>query len=246
MKVGTPQTLWVLAASWCSTRTLSSAAPDSISLNTASASTPLASSTSRMLASSSWPCPGRGGGRTGRACTARNCSGNLSRTTVPARRARSPLSSCRVDPRCRARPRHVHLSEGERHEPDVPVGTALQAGDHVLVDVAGEGAAIVPGHGEVSHRAWPTGLAPEVPFPGRIVVMPPIAGAMAGWSAAIRDGPDPSGRRRRRPQPSAGADHHVGGVVHPGVDAAGGDDGRRDQVQRGQRVVARRRAGRRR
>ena len=40
------------------------------------------------------------------------------------------------------------LLEGEGEEPDVPVGTPTQSGHEVLVGVAGERAAVVPGDGE--------------------------------------------------------------------------------------------------
>ena len=43
---------------------------------------------------------------------------------------------------------HVHLAERERHEGHVPRGSGPEPDEHVLVGVAGEGAAVVPGHGE--------------------------------------------------------------------------------------------------
>ncbi len=43
---------------------------------------------------------------------------------------------------------HVHLTEGEGDERDVPGCPGPEALHHVLVGVAGEGAAIVPGDGE--------------------------------------------------------------------------------------------------
>src|SRR5690606_19230741 len=52
----------------------------------------------------------------------------------------------------------VDLAEREGHEGDVPGGAGAQAGDHVLVGVAGEGAAVVPGDGEGAgggaHTLW--------------------------------------------------------------------------------------------
>ena len=43
---------------------------------------------------------------------------------------------------------HVDLVEEERDEGHLPVGPGIQAGEHVFVAVAGEGAAVVPGDGK--------------------------------------------------------------------------------------------------
>ena len=43
---------------------------------------------------------------------------------------------------------HVDLAERERHEGHVPRGSGPQPREHVLMGVAGERAAVVPGHGE--------------------------------------------------------------------------------------------------
>ena len=43
----------------------------------------------------------------------------------------------------------VHLVERERQEADVPVASGAQSGDHRLVAVAGEGAAVIEAHGEL-------------------------------------------------------------------------------------------------
>ncbi len=89
---------------------------------------------------------GRGGRRTGRGCTAGNCSGMRSRATTPAARAtRSGWAA------------------GSSHAGVPPSGTwawlrkkgtkvtsqgspGVEAGEHVLVAVSGEGTAVVPGN----------------------------------------------------------------------------------------------------
>src|SRR6516164_11017903 len=46
--------------------------------------------------------------------------------------------------------RDVDLVEGEAHEPDVPVGSALESGHDLFVGYPGERAAIIPVDGERS------------------------------------------------------------------------------------------------
>ena len=49
----------------------------------------------------------------------------------------------------------VDLAERERREPHVPVGATGEAGEQVLVRVAGEGTAVVPRDGEAEgHTGW--------------------------------------------------------------------------------------------
>ena len=42
----------------------------------------------------------------------------------------------------------VHLTEREGHEVHVPIGAGLQRGQKVFMGIAGEGTAVIPGHGE--------------------------------------------------------------------------------------------------
>ena len=59
----------------------------------------------------------------------------------------------------------MHLPEGEGDEGDVPIGAVEKPFDHVVVQVAGEGTAIVPGDGEAQGHVGcnPTGLL-EIPL----------------------------------------------------------------------------------
>ena len=123
------------------------AAPVAISANTASASTPRRRGRSRTtvvvaeLGPSSWRAVNRA------RCTARNRSGKWSRTTTPACRARRPVSS-RVSQMSGSPsstwtwPREKGTKVTSQSAPPAePV-------EDVLVGVAGERAAVVPGDGE--------------------------------------------------------------------------------------------------
>src|SRR6478735_1107713 len=48
---------------------------------------------------------------------------------------------------------NVALAERVRQEPNVPVGTGAEAGHHMVVDDAGEGAAVIPGESERASHA---------------------------------------------------------------------------------------------
>ena len=96
---------------------------------------------------------------------------------------------------------HVDLAEGERHEGDVPVGTGAEAGDHVLMGVAGERAAVVPGHGEggagvCGHATGPTAGAAGAFRAGAAQAW----GARPGWPRGRARRP----RARRRPRRTRG------------------------------------------
>ena len=71
----------------------------------------------------------------------------------------------------------VDLAERERHERDVPVGAGPRGREHVLVRVAGEGAAVVAGDGE-----GPGGHVSDVtsgsnPSPGNTMQAPCVTAA---------------------------------------------------------------------
>ena len=61
----------------------------------------------------------------------------------------------------------MDLAEREGHEPHVPVGAVGQAGEDVLVGVAGERAAVVPGDGEWLHDADNARRGAEIPVDHR-------------------------------------------------------------------------------
>ena len=74
--------------------------------------------------------------------------------TTPAWRASRPESSCGRS-QMSVSPSATWTWPSENgHEGDVPVGAGLEAGDHVLVGDAGEGAAVVPGDGEGEGHGW--------------------------------------------------------------------------------------------
>src|SRR5690606_29400449 len=75
---------------------------------------------------------------------------------------------------------------GERHEAHVPVGAVAERGDHVLVGVAGERAAVVPGDREGSHRRCERSRRAPHSRRGRVITRR-------------------SGRHRQRARPASGS-----------------------------------------
>ena len=201
------------------------------SANTASASTPCSrrisrsTCSSRMSRLSSWRAA-----KSAR-CTRRKASGQRSRTAMPTCMASSD-DAFSGSSHTSGSPSSTWTWFSENgHEGDVPVGARLEAGDHVLVGVAGEGAAVVPGDGELDRLM--TALQP----------LPAVQDSGAASDV---------GRRRQGHELTADAtegdadgraDDDVGRVVDLHVDAAGGHDDRDRVVQRPERVVLGEQAG---
>ena len=127
----------------------------------------------------------------------------------------------RPTPACRPRARGPGSGEGqERH---VPVGSVLQCDHQVLVGVAGEGAAVVPGDGELASQFFNTtsvpGHSPAAPTPA------PAAASLRPGRDEVDEGPEPQPEHRADHGPA----HHVGRVMGAQVDPAGGHGGRRSR-----------------
>ena len=118
---------------------------------------------------------------------------------------------------------HVDLAERERHEGHVPRRAGSQAGDDVLVGVAGERAAVVPGDGEGA-----AGRSCPVQRPGSRAGIPRRLATACGQTRRAS---------RPRPTPSAAPTSDVGRVVDLHVDPARGHDGGERVVERPERVA---------
>ena len=152
--------------------------------------------------------------------TAGNRSGNQSRTSAPDLEGEQPAVALGLVPDVGLAVLDVDLAEGEGDEAHVPVGSVGQAGEHVLVGVAGERAAVVPGDGEAQHGPYNPATTPAIPASRHLTVSRqgrPGSEAISPMAAA-------DGR----------ADDDVRGVVHPHVAPA----------QAARRRPARARAGR--
>ena len=66
---------------------------------------------------------------------------------------------------------HVALAEGEGHERDVPIGPVGQPGEQVLVDITGERASVVEGHGEWLHNFFNREPPGPIPLAVRSAVL---------------------------------------------------------------------------
>ena len=203
--MGTPHTWWSLAAASCSACTVAigRAAVDlgehGVGVDAVLVEHPRA------------PRPRRGGGRRGRGAARTAPRGRRgtgrgtcrARPRPPAGRA-GPESSCQRPQMSGSPSADVHLAERERHEGHVPRGSGAEPDEHVLVGVAGEGAAVVPGDGEgaavVVTLASTTASAPGIPSPSGL-------------------GPHPA-RDGGQADADGGAGDDVGRVVHLHVDAA--------------------------
>ena len=149
MNVGTPHTSWLGDVPVCSPATVSSGRPVAISANTASASTPCRPRARRAA-------PARPAGARPSSWRSANRARWTARKRVGRRVAHDDADLqgeqagvvVRVVPDVGLALLDVDLAEREGHERDVPVGAGGQAVEHVLVGVAGEGAAVVPGDGE--------------------------------------------------------------------------------------------------
>ena len=153
MKVGTPQTLWsrgrglVLLADDLERAAVVDRGEHGVGVDAVAGRGPRATtSRSRRSRPWSWRAAKRARCTSGRPrgrCRARRCrpGGRAARCRSSGRSQMSGSpSSTWTWPRENGTKRHV------------PVGAAGQAGEHVLVGVAGEGAAVVPGDGE--GRSW--------------------------------------------------------------------------------------------
>ena len=211
-KVGTPHTSWSVAAHSCSARTVASSDPSSTPAKTSVGSRPWSTRTSEDVGVAEVR-PWCGGRRTGRGGAARKTSGAVvPHVDAHLQRGQAAVVAGTVPDRGLALV-HVDLTQREGHEGHVPRGAVGQAVQHVRVDVAGEGTAVVPGHGE-------GGSCPPQPDPA--------PGIPPGWSRrgvrghtrrATRPTPCPPRPRRRRRR-RGGCD----------VDPAGGDDGGQPEV----------------
>ena len=173
-------------------------------------------------------------------CQSRKWSGNESRTAMPQHSASTPVP---------------HTSGSRSHTGGSPSSTctwssengrkrtsqsrpARRPGDHRLVAVAGEGAAVVEAHGElVGHgTSKRCGLAANR---GSVDIIPCIG-------AGLRDAALSHESAERAPEHEAerGAGGDVGGVVQAHVDAGRRDCGR-ERVPTGPAAEQRRRAERR-
>ena len=149
MKVGTPHTWWPLAAASWAACTARDRARRWRSRRTRRRRRRPAPPGPRAPASSSrsWP-PWSWRSAKRASWTSRNRSGNLSRTTTPAWRASRPESSCQW-PQMSGSPSATCTWPSENGTKVTSHGRPVaEPRDHVLVGVAGERAAVVPGDGE--------------------------------------------------------------------------------------------------
>ena len=170
--VGTPHTACSVAARSCSARTVASSDPSSTAAKAASASTPWSArtlpTTSRSRRSRPWSWRAANRAR----CTSRNTSGAVSRTWTPDHQGdqaavvvgRSQIGGS---------PSATWTWPSEKGTKVTShAGPGGQPVEHVLVGVAGEGAAVVPGDGEGGHvrfnrRARHRSSAPARPASAR-------------------------------------------------------------------------------
>ena len=148
MNVGTPHTLWSLAAASCSACTVAMGRPPSISDSTASASTPCSSSTAAHLGLVAQAAAVVVAEREERLVGVEEPVGELVAHDHAGLQGEQPGVVLPAAPDVGLALGHVHLPERERHEGHVPRRAGSQPLEHVLVGVAGERAAVVPGHGE--------------------------------------------------------------------------------------------------
>ena len=92
----------------------------------------------------------------------------------------------RVLPRRGATFRHVSLIEEEGNKGHFPGSSGVEASEHVLVAVAGEGAAVVPGHGEltVCHAPSNAPVRRDIPPRSSTSVVDRGPGQVSGRDAA--------------------------------------------------------------
>ena len=153
-KVGTPQTPGPEAAASCSLRTVASASPDStasVTASTSAASRCRASTARTTSGSLSWRPSSWRAAKSAR-CTAGKRIGMAVPDDDAGPQRPQPGVVVGVLPDRRLALGDVHLRQRERDEGHLPVGPTRQCREHVLVGVAGEGAAVVAGDGECSAR----------------------------------------------------------------------------------------------
>ncbi len=122
------------------------------------------------------------------------------------------------------------LRQREGDEVDVPVGAPSHGVDHVLVDVAGEGAPVVEGHGERRCCSWCLQRRPGGPHSSAARPRPPRT---RHPSSDVPEG-----------HPERGPGHDIGGVVLAQMDPAERHRRRHQVIGRSQGVVVGQEGGR--
>ena len=118
-----------------------------------------------------------------------------------------------VVPDGRATLGHVRLAQREGQEGHVPVGTLGQGQGKMLMGVAGEGAAVVPGHGERLHSSFNTTSA-------GLHSLAASSSAATPTPAAGRDDIDDRAQTQAQHRADDCAADDIGGVVGPQMDPA--------------------------